>query len=51
MSIINYQDKHFNKKIVLEGLEESLADYGLIIGSCETRENGEGTPLVIRIKI
>ena len=46
-----HKDSKFNRKIVLERLEQKLEKRGVVIEGCETREDGPGTPVAIRVRL
>ncbi len=51
VQLIPHQNRHYNTKIVLVGLQESLAVQGVEVESCETRECGLDTAIAIRAKL
>lgn len=51
IEVIDNYDSHFNKKIVFLDLENGLRKEGLHVQACETRKDGQGTPIGIRIKV
>lgn len=49
--IAHHQDRHFNRKVVFVDLEETLRRNRITVDVCETRENGRGTPIALRVRI
>ncbi len=51
IGLVNHDDTHFNATLVLEGREQALQKKGFIVQECETRLNGDNTPLAIRVRL
>ena len=51
LDLLDYSSRQFNSKLVLNGLEAALAQHGVRIGHAETRRQGRGTPLAVRLTI
>lgn len=49
IQIVYHRDKHFNSKIVFNGLEQFLRQHGRVIEASETRADGRGTPIAVRV--
>ena len=51
LQLIDYPGGQFNSKLVLNGLETALVARGVKIGHAETRANGRGTALALRLTV
>ena len=51
LRIIEHKDAHYTAKLVFVGLEEALAQQGIVLEWIETREGGQGTPIAARVNI
>jgi hypothetical protein len=49
VNLITFSDSRFNCKIVFKNLVEVLQDLGYEVQRAETRQNGRGTPLAVRV--
>jgi hypothetical protein len=49
--LVDYDDGSFKHKLVFDDLEESLTKHGFLIATCSTREDGQHSPLALRITL
>jgi hypothetical protein len=49
--LMENDDQYFKHKLVFDDLEETLKKYGFLIAWCSTREQGQHSPLALRVSL
>ena len=51
LRLVDSNDTYFKHRLVFDNLEDNLKTHGFVVGSCSTREDGQHSPLAIRVTL